>query len=234
MAERERRGRRDGRRRDEYTTEVGWTPKTQLGKDVLSGKYKSIEEILEKGMVIQEAGIVDTLVPDLKEEVIYIGGSPGKGGGTRRTATKRTARMHKSGRRFKLTAFIVVGDEKGIVGVGEASSRENRTALEKATEQAKLSVIIVRKGCGSWECGCGGTHSIPFKTQAKHGSVHVRLMPAPKGLGIVANDSSKKILRLAGIKDVWVKTLGNTGARSNLIFAIFEALKNLNRTKGEL
>jgi len=59
-------------------------------------------------------------------------------------------------------------------------------------------------------------------------------MPGPRGLGIVANDASKKILKLAGIKDVWVKTSGNTGARANLILAIMQALKNLNRTKGEL
>lgn len=228
MSEYERKFRKD------ITTEVGRTPKTQLGKDVSSGKYKSIEDILEKGMVIQEPLIVDMLIPGLKEEVIYIGGSPGKGGGIKRTATKKTARMHRSGRRFKFTAVVVVGNENGIVGVGQASSRENRTAMDKAIDQAKLNVIQVRQGCGSWECGCGGKHSIPFKTQAKYGSVSVRLIPAPKGLGIVSNDSGKKILRLAGIKDVWVKTLGNTGARNNLIFAIFQALKNLNRTKGEL
>ncbi len=211
-----------------------WIPKTQLGNRVLKSEFAGLEDILKQGLVILEPEIIDTLIPDLKQEIIYIGGSPGKGGGIRRTATKRTTRMHKSGRRFKLTALIVIGDERGVVGMGRASSKEHRIAIEKAAKQAKLNVIRVRRGCGSWECGCGGYHSVPFRSEAKHGSVRVKLFPAPKGVGIVADDASKKILRLAGIKDIWVKTYGQTGTRSNLAYAIFEALKNLNRTKGEL
>jgi small subunit ribosomal protein S5 len=142
--------------------------------------------------------------------------------------------MHKSGRRFKLTALVVVGNENGVIGIGKASSREHRIALEKASEQAKINVIRVRRGCGSWECGCGGEHSIPFRAEGKYGSVHVRLISAPKGVGIVANDTTKKILTLAGIKDIWVKTQGQTSTRQNLAFAVFDALKNLNTTKGEI
>jgi len=211
-----------------------WLPKTKLGNRVLKGEYATIDDVLMTGELILEAGIVDYLVPELKEEIIYIGGSPGKGGGSRRTATKRTARMHKSGRRFKLTALVVVGNENGVIGIGKSSSREHRIALEKASEQAKINVIRVRRGCGSWECGCGGEHSIPFKAEGKYGSVHVRLISAPKGVGIVANDTTKKILTLAGIKDIWVKTHGQTSTRQNLAFAVFNALKNLNTTKGEM
>ena len=213
---------------------VEWIPKTQLGQRVLKGEFKTIEDVLRTGQLILEPEIVNYLVPDLKSEVIYIGGSPGKGGGIRRTATKRTVRMHKSGRRFKLSSVIVAGDEQGIVGIGKASSKEHKTAIEKALEQAKLNIIRVKKGCGSWECGCGEEHSIPFKTQASCGSVKVTLMPAPKGVGIVASDPVKKALNLAGVKDIWVKTSGNTHARANLIYAVFQALKNLNRTKGGL
>lgn len=211
-----------------------WFPKTQLGKDVLKGVYSSLEELLQKGEVILEPEIVDALVPELQQEVIYVGGSPGKGGGIRRTATKRTVRMHKSGRRFKLTAVVAVGDGRGVVGLGKASSKEHRTALEKATLQAKLNMLRVRKGCGSWECVCGGDHSIPFKTEARYGSVRVVLYPGPKGLGLVANPTGRKVLGLAGFKDLWVKTFGNTGTRMNLVYAIVGALKNLNRTKGAL
>jgi small subunit ribosomal protein S5 len=211
-----------------------WLPRTKLGNRVLKGEYATIDDVLRTGELILEAGIVDYLVPDLREEIIYIGGSPGKGGGARRTATKRTARMHKSGRRFKLTALIVVGNENGMIGIGKSSSREHRIALEKASEQAKINVIRVRRGCGSWECGCGGEHSIPFRASGKHGSVSVRLIPAPKGVGIVANDATKKILTLAGIKDIWVKTRGQTSTRQNLAYAVFNALKNLNTTKGEM
>jgi len=211
-----------------------WIPKTKLGQDVVKGKYENLEQILGEGRVILEPGIVSKLVPDLEEEVIFVGGSPGKGGGIRRTATKRTSRMHKSGRRFKLTAVIVVGDKKNLVGLGKASSREHRTAIEKATTQAKLNMIRIRKGCGNWECACGGRHSIPFRTEAKHGSVRVVLFPAPKGVGIVADKTTKKILSLAGIRDVWAKTYGSTATRGNLVYAVFGALKNLNRTKGEI
>lgn len=223
---------RERREKQEFKEE--WLPKTNLGKEVLKGKHPSLDHILAKGLVILEPEIIDHMVPDLKQEIIYVGGSPGKGGGIRRTATKRTVRMHKSGRRFTLTAVVVVGNEDGIVGIGTASSKEHRIALEKATKQAKLNVTRVRRACGSWECGCDGSHSIPFKTEAKVGSVRVVLYPAPKGVGIVANKESKKLLSLAGIKDVWLKTYGNTAARQNLLYAVFQALQNLNRTKGDL
>ena len=220
--------------KDERERGGDWTPKTELGQRVLKGEFKTIEDVLRTGQIILEPEIVDYLVPEIKNEIVYIGGSPGKGGGIRRTATKRTVRMHKSGRRFKLSSVMVVGNEDGIVGIGKASSREHKTAIEKALEQAKLNVISIKKGCGSWECGCGGEHSIPFRAESSCGSVKVKLMPAPKGTGIVASDPVKKILNLAGIQDVWVKTSGNTHARANLINAVFEALRNLNRTKGDL
>lgn len=127
----------------------------------------------------------------------------------------------------------MVGNENGIVGIGQANSREHRIALEKALENAKLNIISVRRGCGSWECGCGGSHSIPFRTEGKYGSVYVKLFPAPKGTGIVADETTRILIKLTGIKDVWVKTLGNTGARLNLIFAVFNAIKNMNRVKGD-
>jgi len=211
---------------------ASWIPKTRLGKEVIAGKYKSIDEIFESGEIILEPQIVDYLVPDLKQDIIFIGGSPGKGGGIRRTPTRMTARMHKSGRRFKLSALVVIGNENGIVGIGRATSNEHRTAIQKALNQAKLNVIKIRKGCGSWECNCSGEHSIPFRTEGKTGSIRVIFYPAPKGIGIVADDESKKILRLAGIKDIWVKTFGCTATRINLAFAVFDALKNIRKTKG--
>lgn len=209
-----------------------WVPKTELGNDVINGKVDSIEKILKKGMVLLEPEIVDYLVPDLEDDIIYVGGTPGKGGGIRRTATKRTARMHKSGRRYKLMSLAVVGNRDGLIGIGKAKSSEHRGAIEKAIMQAKLNIIRLKRGCGSWECGCGGKHSIPFKTEAKKGSVRVILMPAPKGTGIVAGDETKKILKLGGLKDVYVKTFGQTGTRQNLAGAVFSALKNLNTIKG--
>lgn len=228
------------RRRGDYSAErekerlEKWIPKTKLGNKVLKGEFKTIDDVLKSGDLILEPEIVDFLVPDLKNEVIYVGGSPGKGGGIRRTATKRTVRMHKSGRRFKLTSVIAVGNGDGVVGIAKASAKEHRNALEKALDQAKMNMIKVKTGCGSWECGCGGGHSIPFHVKARVGSVEVSLLPAPKGVGVVAAAAAKKIIKLTGIKDIWVKTRGQTNTRGNLVFATFEALKNLSRAKGDL
>ena len=156
-----------------------------------------------------------------------VGGRAGKGGGKQRIPIKITAKMRRSGRRFTTNAFIVVGNENGIVGVGRGSAIEARDSIEKAIRRAKLRIIKAKRGCGSWECGCGEEHSIPFKVKGKSGSVRVILMPAPKGVGLVTDNESKKIFRLAGIKDIWIKTFGNTSARMNLISAIFDALKKL-------
>jgi len=204
-----------------------WVPKTSLGKDVAEGKIKSLDEIFESGKKIIEPEIVDKLVPNLKSELILIGGRTGKGGGIERIPIRITASMHKSGRRFRVSALAVVGNEDGLVGVGKGSSVEPRDAIEKAINKAKLNIIKIKRGCGSWECSCNQEHSIPYKTEGKSGSVRVILLPAPSGVGLVASDEAKKILRLAGIKDVWVKTFGDTRTRINLITAIFNALKNL-------
>lgn len=205
-----------------------WKPRTALGRQVFEGRVASIEDILRKGLRIKEPEIVDWLLPDLKSDIILIGGRRGKGGGIQRIPIKITARMTKSGRRFRYSALIVVGNEDGIVGVGRASSRETRAAIEKATRRAKLNLLLIKRGCGSWECGCKAEpHSIPYRVEGKSGSVRATLMPAPKGVGLVANDEVKKLLRLAGIKDVWTKLRGDTRTRTNVIYAVFDALRNL-------
>jgi len=209
-----------------------WKPKTSLGKKVFSKEITDIESIIKSGQRIMEPEIVDYLIPNLQSELIFIGGRPGKGGGIQRTPVRISAKMHRSGRRYTMTAFAVVGNGDGIVGIGKGRAKEGRTAVEKAINKAKLNLILVPRGCGSWECGCRGeNHSIPYKTVGKSGSVVVTLMPAPKGVGLVVDDETKKILRLAGIKDVWIKTLGDTDTRMNLIGAVYNALKNLRGYK---
>lgn len=208
-----------------------WTPRTTLGKKVLSGEINNIEAIFENGIKITEPEIVDILVPDLKNEIILIGGSGGKGGGKRRTPSKRTTRMHKSGRRFRLSAMVVVGNGNGYVGVGKAHGPpgQHREVVEKALAKAKLNLIPVRRGCGSWECACGTPHSMPFQITGKSGSVKVTLKPAPKGVGLVVMDEMKKVMRLAGIKDVWCKSMGQTTTRQNTIGAVFDAFSRTNK-----
>ncbi len=204
-----------------------WKPSTSMGKAVFEGKITSIDEILKSGKPIREPEIIDKLVPNLKNELILVGGRTGKGGGIQRIPVRITAAMHRSGRRFTTSAFVVVGDEDGLVGIGMGKAPEARDAIAKSIQRAKLNLIRINRGCGSWECKCGTSHSIPYKTVGKSGTVRVEIIPGPRGLGLVANDETKKILRLAGIHDAWVRTFGNTSMRINLIQAVFDALKKL-------
>lgn len=213
--------------------ETDWTPKTELGEKVLDGKINSLDEIFEQGKKIKEPEIVDLLAPNLEHEIVLIGGTPKKGGGMMRIPGRRTARMHKSGRRFKISSLVVIGNKDGYVGTGIGEGKEFRDSAEKAHKEAKLNIIPVKRGCGSWECGCGENHSIPTKTKGKSGGVEVVLLPAPKGMGLVASEPVKKLMRLAGIKDIWSKVYGHTTTRINTIKAVIDAFKNLNKMKLE-
>ncbi|MDY6776503.1 MAG: 30S ribosomal protein S5 [Candidatus Nanohaloarchaea archaeon] len=208
-----------------------WHPKTELGREVLRGEVTDVHRVLDGREKIREPEIIDELVPDLDDEVILIGGTPGKGGGKRRIVSRRTVRMHKSGRRFNTKAMVVVGNHDGLLGAAEGSSDDTRDAIDKARDNAKLDMMEVRRGCGSWECGCGEPHSIPFQVEGKSGSVEVELKPAPRGIGQAASEEIRKILDLAGIEDIWVKSRGNTKARENHVKAVMNALEKLNEMK---
>lgn len=209
-----------------------WTPRTELGRQVAEGTI-TLDEIFALGKKIKEPQIVDKLIPNLQTDIIFIGGSPGKGGGIRRTPTRRTTRMHRSGRRYRTSAMVVIGNSNGYFGIGKAVAIENRVAIDKATEQAKLNLIPVKRGCGSWECACGSNHTIPIKVEGKSGSVRVELLPAPKGVGLCVNNETKKIMRLAGVKDVWSKCFGESKTRNNYALAVFDAFKNINKMRLE-
>jgi len=214
----------------EQETEEIWKPKTKLGKKVANGEISTIVEALDYQRPIMEPEIVDQLV-DLDEEVILIGGTPGKGGGVRRTVSKRTARMHKSGARYSSNAMTVMGDRNRVIGLGVGESEDTRAAIEDANRAAKLNMIKVPKGNGSWEDTGEDNSSIPFKVEGKSGSVTVELKPAPRGTGLACSDEVKKIMELAGIENIWVKTRGTTRTRENLTRATFNALKKLNEMK---
>ena len=207
-----------------------WIPRTGLGKQVAAGTI-TLDEIFETGRKIKEPEIADKLMPGIQSEIIYIGGSPGKGGGIKRTPTKRTARMHRSGRRYKVSAMVIVGDGNGYIGIGTAKSKEHRDAIEKATTNAKLNIIPVKRGCGSWECNCGGNHSIPVKISGGEGSNRIVLIPAPKGIGLCINDEAKKIMKLAGVRDIWSQSFGESRTRSNYAMGVLDAFKKMNRMK---
>jgi small subunit ribosomal protein S5 len=215
---------------EQETEDEIWKPKTKLGKKVANGGITDIVEALDYDRPIMEPEIVDQLL-DLDEEVILIGGTPGKGGGMRRTVSKRTARMHKSGARYSSNAMTVLGDRNRVIGLGVGESEDTRAAIEDANREAKLNLIKVPKGNGSWEDTGEDDSSIPFAVTGKSGSVTVELQPAPRGTSLACSDEVKKIMELAGIENVWVQTRGKTQTRENLTRATFKALEKLSNMK---
>ena len=208
-----------------------WKPKTLLGKQVQSGKITDIDTILESGAKMLETEIIDVLLPNVETDLLLIGQSKGKFGGGARRVFRQTQKKTKEGNKPSFATYAVVGDRNGHVGVGYGKSKETVPAREKAFRQAKLNIIKIRRGSGSWEARVNEPHSIPFKVTGKCGSVEVTLMPAPRGTGLVCHKEVSKILKLAGVKDVWSKIDGKAGTRINLIKASFEALKKLKTTK---
>jgi len=200
----------------EAEVEVVWKPRTQLGWDVYNGKIKSIEEVMTQASPILEAGLVDKLLPGLQEEIIDVG---------------RVQRVTDSGRRMRFRIVAAVGNGDGYVGVGEAKGKEAGPTIRKGIERAKINIKNVKRGCGSWECGCGTPHTVPFKVTGKAGSVTVVLKPAPRGVGIVSGEIARMILSLAGIKDVWVTTEGHSRTGINFAHAMLNALENTNYVK---
>ncbi len=188
-----------------------WVPKTRLGWMVKEGRIASIKEIFDSNMVIKEPEIVDYLLPDLKHEVVDVN-----------IVQKQT----DAGRLTRFRVMVVVGNFDGYVGIGLGKAKQLRRAIDKAIREAKLNIIPVRRGCGSWECSCHEPHSVPFTVTGKAGSVRIKLIPAPKGTGLVAGDAAKVVLRYAGIQDVWTWTKGETRTTINFVAATYDALRN--------
>ncbi len=208
-----------------------WNPKTTIGKKVKSGEITKIDEILDNGLKILEPEIIDALLPNLKIELLLIGQSKGKFGGGQRRVFRQTQKKTSEGNKPNFAAYAVIGNGNGYVGIGYGKSRETVPAREKAMMHAKLNIIKIKRGCGSWQCGCGNPHSIPFNVEGKCGSSTIKIMPAPKGKGLCIEKECQKILEIAGIKDVWSKTKGQTKVKTNLVVACFDALKQLSSTR---
>ena len=208
-----------------------WKPKTSIGMKVKNAEIKNIDYILDRRIKILEPEIIDALMPNLTTDLLMIGQSKGKFGGGQKRVFKQTQKKTAEGNKPKFATFAVVGNEDGYVGVGYGKSKETVPAREKAIRQAKLNIIKIRRGCGHWRCGCGNPHTIPFKVSSKCGSVEIMLMPAPKGTGLIVEKECRKILRLAGITDVWSRTEGQTRSKLNVLNACFKAMKKLVQFK---
>ncbi len=210
-----------GRRRREEEVKPAfsieaWTPKTKLGEMVKEGKITNIEQIFAMGKPIKEVEIVDALLPGLETKIIE---------------TASVQRMTKDARKQKYRTTMIIGDKNGHIGIGVGKATEVRPAMEEAAKDAKMHVISIPLGCGSWECNCGTAHSLPITLRAKVGTAEIILKPAPRGVGVVAGANARAVLELAGIKDVWTFARGRTRDIYNMGLATFLALKGLNSIK---
>lgn len=137
---------------------------------------------------------------------------------------KSVQKQTQAGQRTRFKAFAIVGDESHYIGLGWKCHKEVQGAIKGAITMAKLNLIPVRKGY--WGNKIGATHTVPCKVTGKSGSVKVRLIPAPRGAGLVAPPVTKKLFQFAGIQDVYSKTEGKTRTRGNFVKAAYAALAN--------
>ena len=194
----------------------GWTPRTRLGRQVQDGDITSMQEALASGLPLKEPEIVDQLLPDMEDEVLDI---------------NMVQRMTDSGRRVKFRVVVAVGNRNGYLGYAEGRDDQVGGAIEKAIDVAKLNVISVNRGSGSWEDSAGGVNSLARTAEGKAGSVEVELRPAPQGLGLAAAETVRNILELAGIEDAWTSSNGTTRTTVNLAKATFNALQNASQAR---
>ena len=195
-----------------------WVPKTELGRKVHGGELTSMADVLRSGLRLREPQIVDALLPNMHDEVLDV---------------NMVQRMTDSGRRFKFAVTVVVGNGDGFVGLGRAKGKEVGPTIRRAIDRAKLNVVEILRGCGSWECGCGRPHTVPFQASGRAGSVVVHVKPAPQGVGLAVGDVAKPILRFAGITDAWGFTEGHTKTTVNYAQAAFASLVALGGMKVE-
>lgn len=134
---------------------------------------------------------------------------------------RRVTRVMAGGKRFKFRATIVIGDEKGRVGVGIAKGADVAQAVEKAKRDAKKNLITIELD----------NRTITHEVDAKFSAAEVLLKPASPGHGLKAGGAVRVVLSLAGVKDATAKCLGRTPNKLTNAMATIEALKQLRPKK---
>jgi small subunit ribosomal protein S2e len=181
---------------------------TKLGRLVKEGKISSLEQIYLFSMPIKEFQIVDFFLgTKLVDEVMKI---------------MPVQKVSAAGQITRFKAFVAVGDSNGHVGLGVKCAKEVATAIRGAIIAAKMSVVPVRRGY--WGKKSGLPHTVPCKVTGKCGSVRVRLIPAPRGTGLVAAPVPKKLLSMAGVEDCYTSSRGHTRTLGNFVKAVYFAL----------
>eukprot|EP00746_Dinoflagellata_sp_MGD_P153303 gnl/MRDRNA2_/MRDRNA2_84179_c0_seq1.p1 gnl/MRDRNA2_/MRDRNA2_84179_c0~~gnl/MRDRNA2_/MRDRNA2_84179_c0_seq1.p1 ORF type:complete len:270 (-),score=5.34 gnl/MRDRNA2_/MRDRNA2_84179_c0_seq1:45-854(-) len=204
-------------KRSKQEKDIQWIeqPKTKLGYLVKQGKIRSLEQIYLHCIAIKEYKIADFMIGSSLQAHVW-----------------NPVRVHKqtcAGQRVRFKAFALVGDFNGHVGFGVKSAKEFDGAKYGSINLAKMNLVPVRRGY--WGNKIGKPHTIPAKVSGKCGSVLVRLVPAPRGAGIVAANNAKKVLQFAGIEDIYTFTKGHTSTLGNFIRATYVALINTYRFK---
>ena len=128
---------------------------------------------------------------------------------------KRVTKVVKGGRNSRFACLVVVGDKNGHVGVGVGKAVEIPEAIRKGKEDAAKHLVTVPVN----ENG-----SIPYDYTGKFGSASVLLKSSPEGTGIIAGGPARKVLELAGYKNIRTKSLGSNN-KQNVVLATIEGLK---------
>ena len=204
-------------RMDERRDPRDWVPKTELGRRVKSGQITTMSAALKTGLPLREPEIVDILLPNVEDDVIDV---------------NMVQRMTDSGRRVRFRVTAVVGNRDGFVGIGQSRGKEVGPTIRKAIDAAKLNIVEVRRGSGSWESGRGApATSVPFKVRGKCGATEIILIPAPQGTGLATGAVPRQVLSLAGVVDVWAFARGQTKTTINFAKATLDALSATSRMR---
>jgi len=203
-----------GGKKGETTAE--WVPVTKLGRLVKEGKVETIEDVFLHSLPIKEYQIIDQFFTPgtLKDEVMKI---------------HPVQKMTSAGQRNRFVCYVLVGDTNGHIGLGSKCAKEVATAIRGGIIAAKMSLIPIRRGY--WGSKIGMPHTVPMKVSGKCGSVRVRLIPAPRGSGIVGSPVTKKMMQFAGISDCFSCSCGHTRTKGNFAKALFEALRHTYQYK---